>query len=82
MHDRKYKIEDNKLVKRSNGLPIPADEPLFILRAQDINALPILVAYHIICKNLSHQANVVKSIIDFDDFRKDHLESMKEPDTE
>lgn len=80
MHERKYKIEDNLLVRRKDGVPVSEDEPLFILRAQDVNALPILLAYHIICKDLNHKAKVVESIKDFDDFKKEHPERMKEPD--
>lgn len=80
MIERKYKIENGRLVRRADGVPVPDDEPLFIFRAQDINALPILLAYNIICKSLDHKANVVKSINDFNDFRKNHPERMKEPD--
>ena len=82
MQERKYKIENNKLVRRCDGVPVPEDEPLFILRAQDIKALPILLGYHVICQNLSHQAGIVKSIKDFTDFRDMNPDRMKEPDTE
>jgi len=82
MHERKYKIENNRLVRRHDGVPLPEDEPLFILRAQDKNALPVLLAYHIICENIEHQANVTKSIRDFQEFIRKHPDRMKEPDTE
>ncbi len=83
MHERKYTInEDGKLVRRVDGVPVPDDEPLFILRAQDKNTLPVLLAYHIICQDLSHKANVVKSIKDFQTFQNKHPERMKEPDTD
>lgn len=81
MIERKYKIENNRLVRRSDGVPIPDDEPLFILRAQDIKALPILLAYRIICCDLAHIAGVVKSIEDFTKFRDSYPERMKEPDS-
>lgn len=80
MIERKYKIENNRLVKRSDGVPIPDDEPLFILRGQDIKALPLLLAYNIICQNLKHIAGIVESIGDFTRFRDNHPERMKEPD--
>lgn len=81
MQERKYKIEDGRLVRRADGVPVPEDEPLFILRAQDRNALPVLVAYNAICQNLEHNANVTKSIKDFTDFRNSNPERMKEPDS-
>ena len=80
MRERKYKIEDNKLVRRSDGVPVPEDEPLFILRAQDRNALSTIMAYHMICGNIQHQAFIKKSIDDFADFRNRFPERMKEPD--
>ena len=80
MIERKYKIENNRLVRRSDGVPIPDDEPLFIFRGQDRNALPILLAYQIICRDINHIAGVVKSIKDFTNFKDNHPERMKEPD--
>jgi len=80
MIERKYKIENNRLVKRSDGVPVPDDEPVFVLRAQDIKALPLLLAYHIICKDINHIAGIVKSIEDFTRFRDSHPERMGEPD--
>jgi hypothetical protein len=82
MHERKYKIENNQIVRRCDGMPISEDEPLFILRAQDVNALPMIMAYHAICLNLRHQANVIMSIKDFKNFKTKHPERMKEPDSE
>ena len=80
MIERKYKIENNRLVRRSDGVPIPDDEPVFIFLARDIKALPILLAYRIICRNLAHIAGIVKSIEDFTKFRDSHPERMAEPD--
>jgi hypothetical protein len=83
MLERKYKIDKDtgRLVSRAEGVPVPEDEPLFILRAQDRNALPMLMAYHAICQDLNHQGNVIKSINDFDEFRKKYPDRMKEPDS-
>jgi len=81
MIERKYTIENNRLVRRSDGVPVPEDEPLFILRAQDIKALPVILAYQIICNNLTHTTNVIKSIKDFTEFRDKYPERMKEPDS-
>lgn len=79
MHDRKYKIEGGRLVKRSNGVPVPEDEPLFILRAKDRNALPALVAYSALCVSLEHKEEVTKSVNDFVRFRNQNPNVMGEP---
>ena len=83
MHERKYKIDKDtgRLVRRADGVPVPEDMPLFILLAQDQNALPMIMAYHAICRDLNHKANVTKSIEDFDEFRKKNPDQMKEPDS-
>ena len=81
MIERKYKIENNRLVRRSDGEPVPDDVPVFILLAQDINALPVLLGYNMICLNLEHKAGVVKSISDFTEFRNKYPDRMKEPDS-
>lgn len=81
MHERKYTINDNRqLVKRENQVPIPNDEPLFILRAQDRKALPALSHYLAILDTLEHKAEVMKSINDFREFQEMNPERMKEPD--
>lgn len=84
MNERKYKIEVQDgigtLVNRATGRPMPDDEPLFILRAQDVNALPALTAYMVLCKDLTHREESNKSIVDFRNFRDQHPERMKEPD--
>jgi len=80
MRERKYKIDDNRLVRRADGVPVPDDEPLFIMRAQDKYALSIIIAYHAICTNLEHKSDINKSMQDFRDFRDKHPERIKEPD--
>lgn len=80
MIERKYKIDNGRIVRRADGVPIPEDEPLFILRAQDINALPALLAYHVLCKDLNHKASIVKSINAFKQFATENPDRMKEPD--
>lgn len=79
MHERKYKIKDGRIVKRKNEVPIPDDEPLFILRAKDRKALTTLVAYNMILDNLDQKAEVTKSINDFRDFQEKNPEKMREP---
>jgi hypothetical protein len=79
MHERKYKIKDGRLVKRSNEVPIPEDEPLFIFRAKDRKALAALVAYNMILDNLEQKEQVTKSVNDFRAFLENHPELMAEP---
>ncbi len=79
MHERKYKIKDNRLVKRIGEVPIPEDEPLFILRAKDRKALAVLVAYNSILDILEQKAAVTKVINDFRAFQEEHPEQMGEP---
>lgn len=79
MHERKYKIQDGKLVKRIGEKPVPDDEPLFILRAKDRKALPALVAYNMILDNLDQKAEVNKTINDFRRFQEQNPEKMGEP---
>lgn len=79
MHERKYMIKDNQLVKRSNEVPIPIDEPLFIFRAKDRKALVALVAYNTILDNLDQKEQVTKSINDFRAFQEKNPDKMAEP---
>jgi len=77
--ERKYKIKDSRLVKRSNEVPIPEDEPLFVFRAKDRKALAALVGYNLVLDNLDQKEAVTKSINDFRQFQKDNPEKMGEP---
>jgi len=79
MHERKYKILDNRIVKKDNEVPIPDNEPLFIFRAKDRKALSALIAYNMILDNLDQKAEVTKSINDFRRFQEDNPEKMGEP---
>jgi hypothetical protein len=82
MNDLKYKIE-TQIVNRSNGRPIPKDEPIFFLRARDYLALPLLYAYRKICEgdacNSYHLGGVNRVIRRFERFKKLHPEQMKQP---
>jgi hypothetical protein len=84
MQERKYKIDVQdgvgRLVNIQSSKPIPDDEPLFVLRAKDVNALPALTAYMVLCKDLHHREESNKSIVDFRNFRDANPERMKEPD--
>ncbi len=79
MHERKYMIKDNRLVKRSNQVPIPENEPLFIFRAKDLKALPVLVAYSMIVDSLDQKESIQRSVEDFRRFMAENPDKIGEP---
>lgn len=79
--DPKYDIENGKLVNATTGVPIPDDEPVFILRAKDVNASQTILNYARLCRNSDHKASVLYRFDQFCDFSSEHPERMKEPDT-
>lgn len=79
MHERKYEIKNNQLVKRSDGALVPENEPLFIFRAKDRKALAALLAYNMILDHLPQKAAVTKSIEDFRKFALNNPDKMSEP---
>ena len=79
MHERKYMIKNNQLVKRSNQVPIPDNEPLFILRAKDRKALAALTAYSMVVDSLDQKESIQKSVEDFRRFMAENPDLMGEP---
>lgn len=79
MFERKYKILDGRIVKKSNEKPIPDDEPIFIFRAKDRKALAALVAYSMILDTLEQKEAVTKCVEDFRKFQLNNPELMQEP---
>lgn len=82
VNDMFYIIND-RLVKTSNDQPIPDDEPVFILRARDANALPLLVRYREYCREsgspqqrVDDLANVINQ---FEKFKNRNAHKMKIP---
>jgi hypothetical protein len=69
------------LVNRASGKPIPADEPVFILRARDVHAHELLILYQQLCANAEHRKFVGKRIMDFARFASENPDRMKEPDS-
>ncbi len=71
------------IVNLVSGQEIPEDEPLFLLRARDNNALSMLYAYLEICTHAGcndlHAAGIRQVISEFERFQSDHPERMKEP---
>jgi len=73
--------KDGRLVNRASGKPIPDDEPVFVLRAQDVHALAALRGYMLLTDNPEHVSEVHKRIEAFEAFAAAHPERMKFPDT-
>jgi hypothetical protein len=84
--DPKYgiKITPNgpKLCNMASGEVIPDNEPIMTFRAKDKKFLPHLHGYWADCSNQEHYRAVREQILRFEEFRKQHPELMKEPDTE
>ena len=78
----KYKIENGKIVNRASGEMIPDDEPITIFRARDKHARSTLMHYFTRVKDNNHASAVLDRLQDFQKFRTDHPNRMKEPDTE
>lgn len=81
MNDSKYTVVDGQFVNRHSGEAIPPDEPVFLIRARDMNAIRALSDYYLLCADLNHQKHVGNRILDFVRFTARHPERMKEPDT-
>ena len=72
-----------RIVKTSNGQPIPEDEPLFLTRGRDHLALPLLAHFQKLCAedgctDYQIQGNA-EAIAEFAKFRDEHPERMKQP---
>jgi len=78
----KYSMSPHgRIVNRHTGKPIPTDEPLFIVRAQDRCALPLLSYYRsIVSPQNGVQASVDERLLAFSNFRTRHPDRMKDPD--
>lgn len=79
--DPKYDIQHGRLINSATGNPIPMDEPVFIIRAKDIRAVPALHDYLNRCENADHVRAVEQRIEEFEQFAATHQQQMKEPDT-
>ena len=81
--DGKFSCDGKRLFNTVSGIDIPADEPRFMLRGRDRNALETLHAYRAACENDGcndlHMAAIDKNIVEFERFFLANPERMKEP---
>lgn len=79
----KYRI--GPIVNRESGHAIPDDEPVFILRARDVAAVPTLESYLGLVRAAGspqeHMDAVRKRIYQFIKFKEEHPDRMRTPDT-
>ena len=80
--DPKYIIIDGALANASTREFIPEDEPIFILRAKDICALPTILQYAGFVNNEEHKRAVNKRVTEFHNFSANNPDRMHMPDTE
>ena len=80
----KYIIE-GPVVNRQSGVAIPDDEPVFLLRARDFNAVETLKSYLEIARSggcdKEHQTAIKLRMRQFSDFAHWNKKRMKTPDT-
>src|SRR5215471_10223257 len=80
----KYRIENNRIVGAS-GEPIPDDEPLFILRAQDMLMVKAIGYIKAMCHMNNcpqeHIDGLAQRMSEFNKFYDDHKDRMKLPGT-
>jgi hypothetical protein len=80
MNDLKFRFA---LVKVSNNEVVPDDEPIFILRARDVLAVPLLEHYAVLANEDKctdyHLSGIARVIRAFKLFSSSHPERMKQP---
>lgn len=86
--DPKYDFCDGRVINRDSGELVPLDEDVFVFRARDVLSLPVLKVYRSLVRDLgspgveAHLQAIDERIAHFEQFRHDHPERMKEPDTD
>ena len=82
--DGKFHVNDaGQIVKSTSGEILQPEEPLFLLRARDLLALPTLFFYLKACEDnhcTAYQTEGVRAAIaKFSQFRNEHTAQMKQP---
>ncbi len=80
MNNDAFEIVDNRLISTRNGVIVPNDEPIFILRARDSKALSVIRVYQSIFSPTTKNWKLAQKIFDdFDDFRNRFPRKIMEP---
>ncbi len=48
--DGKYSCDGEKIYNPQTGAVVPPEEPLFVLRAKDLLAMPVIELYRVMCE--------------------------------
>lgn len=79
----RFHIDGERIVKTSNGQPVPTEEPLFLLRARDNLAIPLLEHYRRVCvaDNCDELflTELDATIEKFRQYRVQYYDRMKQP---
>lgn len=81
--DPKYNIYEGKIINSSTGKPIPDNEPVFILRAQDKKSTDAILHYQRICDNFNQKdkvGDIMEKFIKYQ-LKDENSDRLKEPDT-
>ncbi len=82
--DPKFHIENDQIIKTSNGEVVPEDEPLMLIRARDHLSVALLLHYRVLSLDegctTNHLVGVEDCIREFLNFAHEHPERMKQPD--
>jgi hypothetical protein len=81
--DGKFSCDGTRIFNTVSGEEMPSDEPRFIIRGRDRNALDALLKYRRSCVsdgcNDLHLAGIDNVIAAFEKFVLEHPDRMKEP---
>jgi hypothetical protein len=79
----RFKVENDKIIKISNGEILTEDEPLFLLRARDHLALKALLFYADLCALedcTDYQLDSLHEMLtEFHNYRLNNPDKMKQP---
>jgi len=70
-----------RIMNVETGEVIPNDEPMFLLRAKDVQAAAVIVIYAQSCQDPSHRIMAHRAVEEFRLFAMGNPEKMGEPDT-
>jgi hypothetical protein len=82
LQDRKYDFQNGKVINRASGEEVPEDEPVFVFRARDIEAIGMLRLYQKAATSEEHARAIGIRIQDFENFAEANPDRMKLPDTD
>lgn len=81
--DDKHHVENDRIIKTSNGTEIPENEPCFLFRARDWLAIPVLLHYRQLCIKAGcndYQVTAINSMLErFRKFAEENPHVMKQP---